>query len=134
MNASANAASKMYTKKILKYFKNPKHAGRLKNPDGVGDTINETCGDAMKVFIKVKNDRISKIKIETLGCVAAIASSEALAELVEGKSLDAALKIKREEIIKKLGGEMPVEKVHCSVLAQEALKRAIENYKKKLVR
>lgn len=121
----------MYSQKILKYFKNPKHAGRIKNPDGVGDVINKTCGDSMRVYIKVKNEKISKIRIETLGCVAAISSSEALAELVEGKSLSDALKIKKEDIIKKLGGKMPAEKIHCSVLAQDGLKKAIENYFKK---
>lgn len=121
----------MYNKKILKYFKNPKHAGKIKNPDGVGDVINKMCGDSMRVYIKVKNEKISKIRIETLGCVAAISSSEALAELVEGKSLSDALKIKKEDIIRKLGGKMPAEKVHCSILAQEGLKKAIESYFKK---
>lgn len=121
----------MYSKKILKYFKNPKHAGRIKNADGIGDVINKTCGDSMRVYIKVKDEKISKIRIETLGCVAAISSSEALAELVEGKSLSDALKVKKEDIIKRLGGKMPAEKVHCSVLAQDGLKKAIENYFKK---
>jgi len=123
------AGVQMYNKKVFKYFKNPKHAGSLKNPDGIGEIGNPTCGDMMKVYIKVKNDKIVKIKVETLGCVAAIASSEVVAELAEGKTIKEALKITQQKVIKKLGG-MPGEKVHCSVLAQKALKRAIEDYKK----
>ena len=118
----------MYSKNILKYFKNRKHAGKLKNPDGVGEIGNPTCGDMLKVYIKVKNDKIDKIKIETLGCVAAISSSEVLAEMVEGKKIKDALKITQKDLVKKLGG-MPGEKIHCSVLAQKALKKAIEDYK-----
>ena len=119
----------MYNKKIMKLFKEHKHAGKLKNPDGVGSVLNKTCGDSMKVYIKVKNDKISDIKIETMGCVAAIASSEALAFLVKGKKLKDALKISKDEIIKYLGGDIPAPKVHCSVLAQEALKKAVDDYK-----
>lgn len=124
----------MYSKKILKYFKNPKHAGSLKNPDGVGEVINKTCGDSMRVYIKIKNGKIIKCKILTMGCVAAIASSEALAALVEGKKLDDALKVGKKEIIKFLGGDVPSPKIHCSLLAQEALKRAIKDYKRKIKR
>lgn len=122
----------MYNKKIMKLFKEQKNAGKLKNPDGIGEVINETCGDSMRVYIKVKNNKISDIKIETMGCVAAIASSEALAELARGKSLKDALKITKEDIIKFLGGDIPSPKIHCSLLAQSALKKAIEDYNGKI--
>ena len=121
----------MYNKKIMELFKKPKHAGSLKNPDGVGEIINESCGDSMRVFIKVEKGKISKCRVETMGCVAAIASSEALAILVEGKKLDDALKVGTKEIVKYLGGDVPTPKVHCSVLAQGALKKAVEDYRKR---
>lgn len=121
----------MYNKKILQLFKNPKHSGSLKNADGIGEVINPSCGDSMRVFIKVKDGKISDIKIETLGCVAAIASSEALASLVKGKTLDDALKVSKKEIIEFLGGDVPEAKQHCSILASIAMKKAIESYKDK---
>jgi nitrogen fixation NifU-like protein len=119
-----------YSKKVLTHFNNPKNMGELKNPDGVGQVGNPTCGDVMKVAIKVKNDKIINIKFQTLGCAAAIASSSVLTELAKGKSLDEAAKISRDDVVKALDG-LPSEKVHCSVLAQDALKEAIKDYKKK---
>lgn len=121
----------MYSKKIMSLFRNPKHAGKLKNPDGVGEVLNPQCGDSMRVFIKIDKNEIKKIRVQTVGCVAAISSSEALACLVEGKTLDKALKISKEDIIKFLGGDVPAPKIHCSLLAMEALKKAVEDYKKK---
>ena len=118
-----------YSKKVLEHFNNPKNMGELKNPDGVGQVGNPTCGDVMKVAIKVKNDKIINIKFQTLGCAAAIASSSVLTELAKGKSLDEAAKISRDDVVKALDG-LPSEKVHCSVLAQDALKEAIKDYKK----
>lgn len=115
----------------MELFKKPKHAGSLKDADGVGEVINPSCGDSMRVFIKVKEGKISKCRVETMGCVAAIASSEALAILVEGKKLDDALKIGAKEIVKFLGGDVPAPKIHCSLLAQEALKKAVEDFKKR---
>lgn len=122
----------MYNKKIMSLFKNPKNSGRLKNPDGVGKTLNEACGDVMEVFIKVKKGKIEKIKVLTMGCVAAISSSEALAELVKGKKLEDALKISKDDIIKFLGGDVPAPKIHCSLLAMEALRKAVEDYNGKV--
>lgn len=120
-----------YTQKVMKYFLHPKNMGELKNPDGEGQVGNPVCGDVMKIQIKVKNGRISDIKFKTLGCAAAIASTSVLTELVKGKTVEKALKVTKEDVIKVLGG-LPSIKIHCSVMAQNALKKAIENYKQKV--
>jgi len=124
----------LYTKKVMKYFKNPKNMGRMKNPDGVGKVGNVICGDVMWLYIKVKNNRIADIKFETFGCVAAIATSSMITDLVKGKTIERALKITREDIVKSLGG-LPKIKIHCSVLAADALNEAVYDYlsKKKLL-
>jgi len=126
-----------YTKKVIEYFKNPKNFGRMKNPDGVGKVGNPVCGDVMWLYIKVQKDqkgeeRISDIKFETFGCVAAIATSSVITELAKGKTLEESMKIDRRKIVKSLGGLPPV-KLHCSVLAAGALAEAIYDflYKKK---
>lgn len=119
-----------YSKKVMKHFLNPKNMGKLENPDGVGRVGNPVCGDVMELHIKVKNNRITDIKFKTLGCAAAIASSSVLTELVKNKTLEQAAKITREKIVKALGG-LPEAKIHCSVLAQDALRKAIKNYKSK---
>jgi len=121
----------MYKKKIIEYFKNPKHAGKIKNPSGIGEEGNAKCGDIMTVYIKVKNNKIEDIKFSTFGCVAAIASSEALCRLAKGKTIDEAMKITDGDIVKELGGEMPPIKYHCSLLGSKALHKAIEDYKNK---
>ena len=120
----------MYSKKTLKRFQNPKFAGEIKNPDAVGQEGNVTCGDIMKIFLKIDKCIIKDIKFKTYGCIAAIASSDAMCELVKGKSLKQASNLKSRDITKKLG-DLPVIKVHCSVLGTKALKNAIENYKKR---
>ena len=117
----------MYSKKTLKRFQNPKFAGEIKNPDAVGQEGNVTCGDIMKIFLKIDKCIIKDIKFQTYGCIAAIASSDAMCELVKGKSLKESLKIKPMDITKKLGN-LPVIKVHCSVLGTKALKNAIDSY------
>lgn len=119
-----------YTKRVLEIFKKPKFAGEIKNASGVGEVGNAVCGDMMTVYIKVKDDKITDIKFKTFGCVAAIASSEALCALAKGKSVDDALKISAADIVKYLGG-LPNIKHHCSILGSEALEKAIEDYKKK---
>ena len=121
----------MYTEKILKRFRNPKFAGEIKNPDAVGEVGSMKCGDVMKIFLKVRGGKISEIKFLTYGCVAAIAASDAMCELARGKTLKQAEKITFKDIIKKMGGDVPAIKVHCSVLGTDALKKAIENYNKK---
>jgi len=121
----------MYNKKVLERFENPKFAGEIKNPDGIGQVGNLKCGDIMKIFIKVNNGIISDIKFKTYGCVAAIASSDMLCEMALGMKVDDAYKIKDYDIVKKLG-ELPNIKYHCSVLGASALRKAIEDYKKRL--
>lgn len=118
----------MYSKKVLEHFNNPKNQGRIKDPDGVGQVGNPVCGDIMKVYIKVKDNKISEIKFETLGCGAAIATSSMTTELAKGKSLDKAYQITRGQIARELDG-LPPSKLHCSNLASEALKKAIEDYR-----
>lgn len=120
----------MYSKKILERFQKPKFAGEIENPDAVGEVGNIKCGDIMRVYLKIKDNKIEDIKFKTYGCVAAIASSDVLCEIAKGKKLDEALKITSRDVVKKLG-EVPAIKLHCSILAQDALKKAIEDYKKK---
>lgn len=123
-----------YTKKVIEYFLKQKYVGEIKNADGIGKLGNPICGDVMQIYIKVgkKNGKeyIKDIKFKTLGCVAAIASSSALCELVKGKSLKDALKISRKDIIKKVGNLPPI-KYHCSILGEETLFEAIYDYMKK---
>lgn len=124
-----------YSKKVIEHFKNPHNQGRIKNADAVGQVGNPTCGDVMKIYLKVgKNNQgeeiIKDIKFETLGCAAAISVSSALTDIAKGKTLPDALKIKKDDIVKDLGGLPPV-KVHCSMLGVEALHQAIEKYNKR---
>jgi nitrogen fixation NifU-like protein len=119
-----------YTKKVLNHFHNPRNIGELKDADGVGTVGNPVCGDVMTIYIKVKDDRILDIKFKTYGCAAAIASSSIATEMVKGKTLDEALMLTRDDVAGELGG-LPQYKMHCSNLAADALRKAIEDYKKK---
>ena len=120
----------IYSKKVMKHFLKPKNVGQIKNPDAIGINKNDRCGDVMKIYLKIKNNKIKDIKFQTLGCPAAIAASDILCELVKGKTLEQAEKINERKITKKLGG-LPLFKVHCSVLGAKTLKKAILDYKKK---
>jgi len=120
----------MYSKKILERFQKPKFAGEIKKADVVGEVGNVKCGDIMRVYLKIKDGKIQDIKFKTYGCVAAIASTDYLCEIVKGKALDKALKVTNKDIVKKMG-KVPAIKLHCSILAQNALKKAIEDYRKK---
>lgn len=120
-----------YSKKVINHFKKPHNQGEIKDADAIGKVGNPVCGDVMKFYIKVKNDKISDVKFETLGCAAAIAVSSALTDMVKGKTIDEALKVTKDQIVKDLGG-LPVQKVHCSMLGVEALHKAITNYKNKI--
>ena len=124
----------MYSKKVLKHFLHPKFFGKIKNADAVGKVGNIRCGDIMELYLKIgkRNNKeiIKDIKFHTLGCGAAIASSDMLCETAKGETLKEALKIKFEDILKDLG-ELPPIKIHCSVLAIQALKNAIKDYKRK---
>jgi len=124
-----------YSTEVMKHFKKPHNMGMIKNPDGVGKVGNPLCGDVMWLYIKVKKGkdgktRISNIKFQTFGCVAAIATSSKITDLAKGKTLEEALEIDREDIMKMLGG-LPVLKIHCSLLATDALNEAIYDYLKK---
>ena len=119
-----------YTEKALDYFRNPRNMGKMEDPDGVGKVGNKICGDVMWIYIRVKDNLITDCKFETFGCVAAIATSSVLTELAKGKTLDEALKITNKDVAKGLGGLPPI-KMHCSLLAEEGLKSAVEDYRKK---
>jgi nitrogen fixation NifU-like protein len=121
----------MYEEKILKRFKEPKFAGELEDADAVGEVGNLKCGDIMRVYIKVKDGKISDLKFKTYGCVAAIVSSDYLCEIAIGKTLQEAKKLTAQDVLNAIGANVPMVKVHCSVLAQTALKKAIEEYEKK---
>ncbi|MBW3003956.1 Fe-S cluster assembly scaffold protein NifU [Candidatus Woesearchaeota archaeon] len=119
-----------YSKKVMEHFKKPKNVGELKDADGTGEVGNPTCGDVMKITIKVKDNKIIDIKFKTFGCAAAIATSSMITELAKGKTLEEAERITRTDVSESLDGLPPI-KQHCSNLAADALKKAIEDYKKK---
>ena len=119
-----------YSDKVMDHFMNPRNVGVIEDADGVGRTGNPVCGDLMEMYIKVDDGRITDIKFRTFGCGAAIATSSIATEIVKGKSLDEAEALTNKAIAEALGGLPPV-KMHCSVLAADALKRAIENYRQK---
>ena len=124
----------MYSKKVIDHFRNPHNFGKMKNPDGVGKVGNVVCGDIMWLYIKVKSKNgqqvLEDVKFETFGCVSAIASSSMITDLAKGKTLSEGLKINKDTVVKALG-ELPVIKIHCSVLAADALAEAIYDYLKK---
>ncbi len=120
----------MYSEKVMDHFRNPRNMGEMENPDGVGKVGNPVCGDMMELYIKVENDVITDVKFMTFGCGAAIATSSMVTELVKGKTLDEALNISNATVAEALDGLPPV-KMHCSVLAGDALKGAIEDYRKR---
>ena len=120
----------MYNEKVLEVFKNPKNVGEIENPDGIGTVGNETCGDIMQISLKIVDDVIVDAKFKTFGCAAAIATSSTATEMVKGMTVDEALKLTNKIVIEKLGG-LPAQKIHCSVLAEEAIKKAIEDYRAK---
>lgn len=119
-----------YSKEVLKRFTDPKYFGDIKDADGVGQVGNPQCGDIMKIYFKVKDNKIADIKFQTFGCVSAIASSDALCEIAKGKTIEEAKKINNKEIVDKLKG-LPSIKVHCSVLGASGLKKAILDYEAK---
>ncbi len=122
--------SEMYTQQVMDHFTNPRNVGEIENADGVGQVGNAKCGDIMRISIKVENDVITDVKFRTFGCGAAIATSSVATEMVKGKTLDEALALTNQMVIEKLGG-LPDVKIHCSVLAEEALHAAIADYKAK---
>ena len=121
----------MYSEKVMDHFSNPRNVGELENASGTGTVGNAKCGDIMKMDIQVENGVIVDVKFKTFGCGAAIATSSKATELVKGKTIDEALQITNKMVMESLGGLPPV-KVHCSVLAEEALHAAIQDYKDKM--
>lgn len=124
-----------YSKKLLEHFQKPHNQGKIKNADGVGEVGNIKCGDIMKIYIKIGENKnkekiVKDIKFETLGCAAAIAASSMLTDLAKGKTFEQALSISKDDIVKGLG-EVPPIKYHCSILAEEGLKKAIADYQSK---
>ena len=120
----------MYSDKVMDHFSNPRNVGEISDADGVGEVGNAHCGDIMKIYLKVENDVIVDVKFKTFGCGAAIATSSVATEMIKGKTLDEALKLTNKAVVESLEG-LPSAKLHCSVLAEEAVKAAIEDYKKK---
>ena len=121
----------MYTEQVIDHFTNPRNVGEIENASGVGLVGNAKCGDIMKIFIKVKNNVIVDVKFKTFGCGAAIATSSRATEMVMGKTIEEALAVTNKQVTDSLGG-LPEVKLHCSVLAEEALHEAIKNYKERL--
>ncbi|MFC1952903.1 Fe-S cluster assembly scaffold protein NifU [Chloroflexota bacterium] len=123
-------ANSIYSAKVMDHFQNPRNVGNMENPDGTGHVGNAVCGDIMELYIKVEDNIITDARFKTFGCGAAIATSSMVTELVIGKSIEEAQEISNKAVVEALDGLPPV-KVHCSVLAEEALKAAIEDYQGK---
>lgn len=119
----------MYTQKVMDHFKDPHNQGNMSDADSVGQEGNPVCGDVMKMYIKVNDNKIADIKFETLGCAAAIAVSSMVTDLAMGKSLEEILALSKDDIINELGG-LPETKIHCSMLGIDALHKAVKNYQK----
>ena len=119
-----------YSEKVMDHFANPRNVGEIPDADGIGEVGNSKCGDIMKMYIKVEDNRIVDVKFKTFGCGAAIATSSMATELIKGKTIDEALKLTNKVVMEALDGLPPV-KVHCSVLAEQAIKAALADYYKK---
>lgn len=117
----------LYSEKVMDHFKNPRNLGEMENPDAIGEVGNAKCGDIMKIYLKIKDNIITDIKFQTFGCASAIASSSIATEMIKGKTIEQALALTNREVVDSLDG-LPTHKIHCSVLAEEAVKTAIKNY------
>ena len=117
----------MYTEKVMDHFANPRNVGEIADADGVGEVGNAKCGDIMRMYLKIDGNTITDVKFKTFGCGAAIATSSMATELIKGKSIDDALKLTNKAVVEALDG-LPAVKLHCSVLAEEAIKAALRDY------
>lgn len=117
----------LYTDIVMDHFMNPRNVGEIENADGIGEVGNAKCGDIMKIYLKIRDDMIENVKFETFGCGSAIASSSMATEMIKGKTLAQALAVTNKDVVEALGG-LPAHKLHCSVLAEEAVKSAVKNY------
>ncbi len=120
----------LYSEKVMDHFRNPRNIGVIENADAVGEVGNAKCGDIMRIYLKIDNNIITDVKFETFGCGSAIASSSMATELIKGKPLSEALTLTNKAVAEALDG-LPAHKLHCSVLAEEAIKKAIQNYYEK---
>ncbi|MBD9196954.1 MAG: Fe-S cluster assembly scaffold protein NifU [Clostridiales bacterium] len=117
----------LYTETVMDHFTHPRNVGEIPDANGVGEVGNAKCGDIMKMYLKIKDDRIEDAKFETFGCGSAIASSSMATELIKGKTVDEALAVTNKQVVDALGG-LPAYKLHCSVLAEESIKAAVKDY------
>lgn len=117
----------MYSEKVIDHYSNPRNVGEIKDANGIGEVGNPVCGDIMKMYLEIKDNIIVDVKFKTFGCGAAIATSSISTELIKGKTIEEALKLTNKQVVEELGGLPPV-KLHCSVLAEEAIKSAIADY------
>ena len=117
----------LYSEKVMEHFRNPRNVGVIENADGVGEVGNAKCGDIMKIYLKIENDIVTDVKFETFGCGSAIASSSMATEMIRGRSIEEALELTNQAVTEALGG-LPPHKVHCSVLAEEAVRVAVKDY------
>lgn len=120
----------LYTEKVMDHFTNPRNVGEIENPDGLGEVGNAKCGDIMRIYLRIEDEVITEVKFKTFGCGSAIASSSVSTELIIGKTVDEALALTNKQVVNELGG-LPAVKLHCSVLAEQAIKAAIYDYAKK---
>ncbi len=117
----------LYSDKVMDHFANPRNVGEIADADGVGEVGNAKCGDIMKIYLKIKDNVIEDVKFETFGCASAIASSSMATELIKGKTVEEALAVTNKQVVDELDG-LPAHKLHCSVLAEEAIKSAVKDY------
>ena len=117
----------LYSEKVMDHFRHPRNVGSMENADGVGEVGNAKCGDIMKIYLKIDDDVVSDVKFETFGCGSAIASSSMATEMIKGKPLDEILTVTNKAVTEALGG-LPAHKLHCSVLAEEAIRAAVKDY------
>ena len=119
-----------YSKKVMDHFMNPRNTGEIENADGIGEVGNPVCGDIMKMYLKIENDVIVDVKFKTFGCGAAVATSSIATEMIKGATISEALKLTNKAVVEALDG-LPPAKIHCSVLAEQAIKSAISDYYKR---
>ena len=120
----------LYSEKVMDHFRNPRNVGAIEDADGIGEVGNAKCGDIMKIYLKIEDDIIKDVKFETFGCGSAIASSSMATELIKGKPVSEALTLTNKAVVEALDG-LPAHKIHCSVLAEEAIKKALQDYYEK---
>ena len=121
----------LYSEKVMDHFRNPRNVGSMENADGIGEVGNAKCGDIMKMYMKIEDDTIQDVKFETFGCGSAIASSSMATEMIKGKPVSEAMKLTNKAVTEALDG-LPAHKIHCSVLAEEAIQSALEDYYRRL--